>query len=166
MSVSMIDIEQLVLPVVEEEEFVLCDLKVGGNPRRPHIQVFIDHKERFIKIEDCVKVTRSVRDLLDLTEDIPSDYTLDVSSPGIDFPMSELWQFKKNKGRLIRFTTIPDSKSEQPHPITGEMVDVTDDGWILLLTGEVMNRFRINDLKGARVVIEKPKKTKTRRKKK
>ena len=121
MTISVQEIEQLVLPILKEEELILCETRVSGNPGRPFIQLFIDREKESVTINDCVGITRTVRDLLTLQDYLIGDFRLEVSSPGIDFPLRELWQFRKNSGRLIHL-------DRNDKILDGRIVNITNGG--------------------------------------
>ncbi len=77
----------LIRPLVEGMGYEFWELEYS--PRRGHalVRLYIDSKEG-ISLDDCERVSRAVSDLLDATDPVPGQYTLEVSSPGIDRPLS------------------------------------------------------------------------------
>ena len=77
----------LIRPLVEGMGYELLELEYS--PRRGHalVRLYIDSEEG-ISLEDCERVSRAVSDLLDATDPVPGQYTLEVSSPGIERPLS------------------------------------------------------------------------------
>ena len=70
------------------------------------VQVMIDHPIRKIDINDCAKYSRIVSNLLDEKNLISDDYSLELSSPGIDRPLTRIKDFHNNKGNKIKITTV------------------------------------------------------------
>ena len=70
------------------------------------VQVMIDHPIRKIDINDCAKYSRIVSNLLDEKNLISDDYSLELSSPGIDRPLTRIKDFLNNKGNKIKITTV------------------------------------------------------------
>lgn len=68
--------------------------------RRALLRVYIE-KEGGIGVDDCEKVSRQVSSVLDVEDPIQSEYTLEVSSPGMDRPLFKLEQFESNVGETI-----------------------------------------------------------------
>ena len=66
----------------------------------------IDHPIRKIDINDCAKYSRIVSNLLDEKNLISDDYSLELSSPGIDRPLTRIKDFHNNKGNKIKNTTV------------------------------------------------------------
>lgn len=89
-------IEEIVGPICESHALRLYDVHFVAGGRV--LQIFIDHIEegKAIQIEDCEKVSRSLSEILDEDENIipGSDYTLEVSSPGVERKLSKLWHFQ------------------------------------------------------------------------
>src|SRR5205085_1833351 len=70
--------------------FDLADVRIGGTPNRPLVQVRIDCPPRNITVEDCSRVSRALEQWLDAdggTGPLGHRYVLEVSSPGIDRPV-------------------------------------------------------------------------------
>src|SRR2546430_17331488 len=69
--------------------FDLADLRIGGTPNRPLVQVRIDCPPRNVTVEDCSRVSRALEQWLDADGGGPlgNRYVLEVSSPGIERPV-------------------------------------------------------------------------------
>ena len=70
------------------------------------VQVMIDHPMRKIDINDCAKYSRIVSNFLDEKKLISDDYSLELSSPGIDRPLTRIKDFFNYKGKKIKVTTV------------------------------------------------------------
>src|SRR5690554_7314150 len=66
------------------------------------LRVFIDDAENGISIEDCEKVSRQVSGVMDVEDPIQSEYTLEVSSPGMDRPLFRLEQYEAFVGHKVQ----------------------------------------------------------------
>ena len=80
------------------DDVFLVEVKViPGN----NIKVFLD-ADKGITIEKCIKVNRALYKQIEETELFPNgDFSLEVSSPGVDEPLKLLRQYKKNIGRSL-----------------------------------------------------------------
>ena len=69
--------------------FDLADLRIGGTPNRPLVQVRIDCPPRNVTVEDCSRVSRALEQWLDADGGrlLGTRYVLEVSSPGIERPV-------------------------------------------------------------------------------
>ena len=70
------------------------------------VQIMIDHPMRKIDINDCAKYSRIVSNLLDEKNLISDGYSLELSSPGIDRPLTRIEDFYNYKGNKIKITTV------------------------------------------------------------
>ena len=96
--------ESLVRPVLEQAglELVGCELvrEQGGWILR----VFID-KEGGVIVDDCATASRAISGVLDVDDVVPARYNLEVSSPGLNRPLSRPEDFDKFKGQKIKLRT-------------------------------------------------------------
>lgn len=92
--------EQLLLPIIEENQFELVDVeyvKEGGNW---YLRAYID-KPGGITIDDCELVSRALSDLMDKEDFIEESYILEVSSPGLLRPLKKDKDFERNIGKSV-----------------------------------------------------------------
>ena len=69
------------------------------------LQIFIDNKEKKIEISDCEKASNSISTILDVEDLIKNEYRLEISSPGINRPLTRLNDFKYWQGNKIKIKT-------------------------------------------------------------
>lgn len=87
--------------VTSREGCVLYDLEFREGPGRT-LRVFID-KEGGAGLEDCVNVSKGLNLRLDVEDVIPGGaYELEVSTPGLDRKLSQLWHFEKAVGQTVQ----------------------------------------------------------------
>ena len=79
----------------------LVDLQVTIGARRTLISILLDTEEG-VTIEECALLSRKLGHHMEENEWIEEAYNLEVSSPGLDYPLTHGWQFKKNVGRQIK----------------------------------------------------------------
>lgn len=90
----------LLEPLIEKEGFELVSLQyVAG--RNGRLLIFIDH-ERGISIEDCAHISRVASDQLDYEDPIHGSYTLEVSSPGLERPLTKIIHFERFTGEKVK----------------------------------------------------------------
>ena len=97
-------IETLVTPIVQENRLELVDVEYKKEGKNWFLRIFID-KEGGITVDDCTQVSRRIEDLIEVEEVVPSSYTLEVSSPGLDRPLKKEEDFLRFKGKLAHVTT-------------------------------------------------------------
>ncbi|MCL4130884.1 UNVERIFIED_CONTAM: hypothetical protein GTU68_032034 [Idotea baltica] len=74
-------------------------LEYLSSGRSAMLRIYIDNDP--VAVEDCEKVSRQVGSLLDVEDLIDSEYTLEVSSPGLDRPLYTLAQYEKYVGEDV-----------------------------------------------------------------
>ena len=80
---------EIITPVIEDLGFELVRVRyMGGNTKT--IQIMADKPEGGIEVDDCAAISTAVSATLDVEDPIEEAYTLEVSSPGIDRPLSRL----------------------------------------------------------------------------
>ena len=94
----------LVGPTIEGLGFELVRLRLMGG-RRAVLQIMAERPDGGIEVEDCARISRAVSAVLDVEDPISSEYTLEVSSPGIDRPLTRLKDFERYQGYEARLET-------------------------------------------------------------
>ncbi|MBD3166009.1 hypothetical protein GF324_05395 [bacterium] len=122
---------------IEDEAIVIVDLQVKGSRGRPHVKVVLDHRTRGLTIDDCAAWSRRMEEVLDTEPDFPRTYALDVSSPGVEHPLTELWQFRKHIGRDVELHLHPGEGEEEGRRATGKL-EAVEDPHIVLEGGDTI----------------------------
>ena len=78
-----LQIEELIVPTVEALGAYVWGVEYLNQGRKSLLRIFVEREEG-VSVDLCAEVSRHVSDLLDVEEIMPSAYTLEVSSPGID----------------------------------------------------------------------------------
>lgn len=94
----------IVSPVIEGLGFELVRLRLQGG-RHPLLQIMADRPEGGIDVDDCAAISTAVSAVLDVEDPIEDKYTLEVSSPGIDRPLTRLKDFDLWEGYEARIET-------------------------------------------------------------
>ncbi|QSE99302.1 ribosome maturation factor RimP [Fulvivirga lutea] len=87
-----------------KKEHFLVDVIVSADKGPTKITILLDGDEG-VTIDDCAEMSRAVGFALEEDEIVDSKYTLEVTSPGVDFPLDTLRQYKKNIGRKLKIST-------------------------------------------------------------
>ncbi len=80
-------LQTLLEPVIDDLGYELVGVEYLPNPKNRVVRVFIDREPDGIGVEDCERVSRQVSALMDVEEPVPGQYTLEVSSPGVERPL-------------------------------------------------------------------------------
>jgi ribosome maturation factor RimP len=119
----MSDVDRMMVvvePVVEQAGAELVNLEIGGSRGRPVVRVYVD-KEAGVTLDDCARLSRLIERELESAR-----YVLEVSSPGIERPLSRRREFERFIGReiAIRLQVGRDGRKR----FTGVLENVVDQG--------------------------------------
>lgn len=91
-------IEGIVTPSIEAMGFDVVRVMITGG-QRPTLQIMADRRDgSMISVDDCAEISRTVSAVLDVEDPIAGEYTLEVSSPGIDRPLTRIKDFERWAG--------------------------------------------------------------------
>lgn len=130
-------VEELASPVLENLGYglVACDFMQEGG--RWVLKLYIE-KEGGVTIDDCVRASHSVEDLIAVEDFVPVSYNLEVSSPGINRPLKKRRDFERYVGERVAI--------KASHPIDGRknfkgtLTGIEGDDIVLIIDG---TRFRV-----------------------
>lgn len=112
-------IEEATESCIENKSIFLVDVNVKGNAGHQKVQVFVDSDGSF-GIDECSDISHRLGDILEEKQWITENYTIEVSSPGVDKPLKFLRQYPKHVGRDL------DIVMKDKTRYTGRLVNVTD----------------------------------------
>jgi len=135
------------------EEYFIVEIIIGGIKIKPKITILLDG-DNGITIDYCAEISRKVANEIEEKNIIDTAYTLEVSSPGIDFPLKFHRQYKKNIGRKLEIELIDGNIK------TGKLEEVNEG--ILYLSADkkkkaieetVKQEIKLEEIKKAVVII-------------
>src|SRR5437879_2415647 len=97
-------LRQLIAEAVESQGYELVDAEFKGTGNSSLLRVFIDRADG-ISHRDCELVSEQVGTVIDVEDLIPSAYTLEVSSPGLDRKLVKESDYTRFEGKLARIQT-------------------------------------------------------------
>ena len=112
------------LKAIEDGKYFLVDIDWKASAKR--LVVFLDSDEG-VTLEACRSISRELESSLDAEGLLGAEYALDVSSPGLDRPLTSLRQYKKNIGRLLNIVMV------EGQPIKGKLCAVNEEAITILL---------------------------------
>jgi len=138
-------------PVTGRAGFDLERVSVSRVGRRHRVQVVID-ADGGVGLDAIAEVSRAVSTALDTAEEsgaavVPGEYVLEVSSPGVDRPLTEPRHWRRNVGRLVSVSG-PEGGS-----LTGRIVEASAEG-VVLEVGGTPRQLPYRQLGAGRVQVE------------
>jgi ribosome maturation factor RimP len=148
MQTTRADLRKLLEPGVSAMGFELVDVEMAGSHHHPTLRVYID-SPRGVNVDDCARVSRQLSALLDVEDPLPGQYTLEVSSPGLDRPLVKPEDFRRFVGETVKV------KMQQPvlgrRNFSGRLVEVAADHVVVEVDKEIFN-LAFDDMERARLV--------------
>ena len=135
------DLRSLIEPVVEDHECELVDVEtVTGSSRRGLLRITIDRKEGDgrVAVERCAEISREIGTQLDVHDEIPGAYNLEVSSPGLDRMLSREKDFAAACGQEVKLKTRRPVGGRRK--FKGRLLEFSDGIAVLSVDG---NRFQV-----------------------
>nr|WP_281501602.1 ribosome maturation factor RimP [Kordiimonas laminariae] len=87
-------ISDIIEATVESLGFELIRVTYGGG-RKPTLQIMAERPDGTMNVDDCATLSREISLLLDVEDPLPEEYLLEVSSPGIDRPLTRVKDFER-----------------------------------------------------------------------
>ncbi|MEM7717758.1 MAG: ribosome maturation factor RimP [Pseudomonadota bacterium] len=119
---------EIITPVIEDLGFELVRVRLqGGNSAT--LQIMAEKPSGGIEVDDCAAISTAVSATLDVEDPIEDQYTLEVSSPGIDRPLTRLKDFDAWEGYVAKIETseLIDGRKRFKGVLAG-----TEDGEVLI----------------------------------
>jgi ribosome maturation factor RimP len=147
------DLSTIVNRSLVDPSHFLVDVIVTGSGAGTKVRVLLDGDEG-ISIENCAKVSRAVSEEFEAL--IDGKFILEVSSPGVDYPLSSERQYRKNIGRKLKVI------NSDNHVYKGRLKEVDSEGIMILSLVknekkkkvETEMKFPFNEIKKSTVLIE------------
>ncbi len=130
--------------------FEVVAVELAGSGGSTVLRVYIDGPEG-VTIDDCARVSRQLSAILDVEDPVTGRYTLEVSSPGLDRPLSKRRHFEQVVGSEVKVRTHHYVSGRRR--FTGVLQEVTDDIVVIEVDGEPYD-LPFDDIEKAHLVPE------------
>lgn len=142
---------EVIGPVARQAGFDLEQVRVSRVGRRHSVQIIIDRDEG-VGLDAIAEVSHAVSGALDTADEsgdavMPGEYVLEVSSPGVDRPLTQPRHWRRNTGRLV---TVP---GPDGRTLTGRITAATGDAVVLDVDGAARS-LQYEQLGPGRVQVE------------
>lgn len=148
----MISVESAIIdaiaPAISAQNLFLEALHVATAGKHRIIRILVDG-EKPLSLDEVTAITKPISEILDsVTELGERPFTLEVSSPGVDFPLTLPRHWRKNQGRLVAFTANGEEK------ISGRITESTDSAVTIEQKKGGAREFALKDITNANIEIE------------
>ena len=121
---------EVVQPVIEGMGFELVRVRLLGGKTKT-VQIMAERPEGGIDVDECAQISTAVSAVLDVEDPIAENYTLEVSSPGIDRPLTRLKDFDNWQGYEAKIETT--EMVDGQRRFKGELAGVAEDEVLLTI---------------------------------
>jgi ribosome maturation factor RimP len=130
---------ELLDPVAEAAGYELVRVRLMSGSQSRRLQIMAERLAKDgewadMNVEDCSRLSRAVSEVLDAADPIEGDYLLEVSSPGIDRPLTRLKDFEAYEGLEARLEL--DRLADGRKRFRGELAGIEDQNVAINLEGE------------------------------
>jgi ribosome maturation factor RimP len=113
-------VKNIAASVLERDDYFIVEVTLTGARNNQKVKVLIDG-DHGVDIDVCATVSKKLSRKIDELDLIKDNYVLEVSSAGIDYPLTSQRQYKKNIGRMVR-AFLQDNKT-----VEGKLIAVNND---------------------------------------
>ena len=134
-----------------DASYYVVEAKLSGKKEYKKVVVLVDG-DSGISIDTCAKITRSLSEELDALNMFEGSFTLEVSSPGVDYPLKSERQYVKNLGRLLNIDHV------NGNSIKGDLMEADHSGITLNMSkGKKQEKEELvipySDIKKSKVLV-------------
>lgn len=127
----MSDLKHVILELVQkhlpDEEHFIVEVKIDRVADKTKILILVD-ADQGMTIAACASLSRALSGELETNEQLDEAYILEVSSPGLDYPLTEKRQYQKNTGRSLKVYLVSGEE------IIGKLKEVEEQGIKVVVT--------------------------------
>ncbi len=143
-------VSDLIESTLQKESLDLVDVEYKKRGPSWVLRVFIDKKDG-VTVDDCSRVSRKIADMLEVEDLVKTPHTLEVSSPGLDRPLTREKDFLRNVDKNIQLTArTPINGKNQ---FSGRIVDFKNDTLSLDIKG-TREEIPLEAIAKAQLIIE------------
>ena len=96
---------EIINPIISDMGFELVRLRLMSN-KETTLQIMVARPNGFINVDECAEISTAISTVLDVEDPIIDTYNLEVSSPGIDRPLTRLKDFEEFEGYEAKIETV------------------------------------------------------------
>ncbi|SDG23249.1 ribosome maturation factor RimP [Limimonas halophila] len=145
------EIEAMLEPTLESMGFRIVRVQLAGNKREKTLQIMAERTDGSgMDVDACAEVSRAAEAILDVEDPIDTAYTLEVSSPGIDRPLTRLSDFHDWAGfdARVELEAPRDGRRRYKGPLLG-----IRDGYVRIRADGVEHELPFDEIAKAKLVL-------------
>jgi ribosome maturation factor RimP len=146
--------QQVLEPIVAGEGLELLDVEYVREKEGWVLRLFIDKPGGKVGLDECTQVSRAVDPVLDVEDIVPQEYSLEVSSPGVNRPLKKLRHFEQVKGQKVKVKTFGPLGEPPRKNFSGTLTEVESDVITVDVEGGGVFRIPFKDIAKAHLEYE------------
>lgn len=103
LAASLDQIAARIGPIAEGLGYELVRVRMTGGQARPTLQIMAERPDHTMDVDDCAKLSRAISDAFETDDPFDTEYVLEVSSPGIDRPLTRAKDYVDHAGHVAKF---------------------------------------------------------------
>tara|TARA_B100000470_G_scaffold102541_1_gene79177 strand:- start:494 stop:916 length:423 start_codon:yes stop_codon:yes gene_type:complete len=124
------------------KDLVLIDLEQD----KSSIRIIVD-SVKSVDLDTTAYIAKKIRNSESLNKYLPEDFQLEVTSPGIDSPLTHPFQYKKNIGRQLKI-----KESSTSNKIKAKLTQVIEDGIVVIDNKGKTIKFKFDEIESATII--------------
>jgi ribosome maturation factor RimP len=146
---AMSHLEPILTPAIEAAGYRLVRLRLMGGKTKT-LQIMAERPDGTMNVEDCATLARALLDFMEADDPLEGDYELEVSSPGIDRPLTRLMDYSRYAGHEAKIELVAplDGRKRFRGQVLG--LDGTD---VVIETGGTRVKFPFKGIAEAKLVL-------------
>ncbi|MFE8601257.1 ribosome maturation factor RimP [Archangium violaceum] len=146
--------QELLEPIVAGEGLELLEVEFIREREGWILRLFIDKPGGRVGLDECSQVSRAVDTVLDVEDIVPHEYSLEVSSPGVNRPLRKPVHFERVKGQTVKVKTFGPIGEPPRKNFTGTLTEVAADAIAVDVEGAGSFRISFKDIAKANLEFE------------
>ncbi len=146
--------QELLEPIVAGEGLELLEVEFLREREGWILRLFIDKPGGRVGLDECSQVSRAVDTVLDVEDLVPHEYSLEVSSPGVNRPLKKPVHFERVKGQKVKVKTFGPIGEPPRKNFTGTLTEVAADAIAVDVEGAGNFRISFKDIAKANLEFE------------
>ena len=144
-------VERIIAPTLDGMGYEVVRVQLSGGRQHPRLQVMAERADqKGMTVDDCAEISRAVSALLDVEDPIAGAYELEVSSPGIDRPLTRARDFERFAGHEAKIEMR--GSVDGRRRFRGLLKGLEDGCAVLEMEGETL-KLPVDDVERAKLVM-------------
>ncbi|MFK5893391.1 MAG: ribosome maturation factor RimP [Pseudomonadota bacterium] len=157
MSGNFETLQELIGPIVKGMKFEFVGLEYLPKGQGSLLRIYIDHPDG-INVDNCADISRQISAVLDVEDPIQSEYTLEVSSPGVERPLFTKEHYQQFMGKEVKLSLFRPLATSNRKKFKGtiEQVEESESGEALIIIEMDKEQYQLplSNIKQANIVAK------------